>query len=412
MRSLFSAVSGLRSHQTRMDVIGNNIANVNTTAFKSSRVTFQEIFAQTLRGATAPTAGTTGRGGSNPLQVGLGVNIASIDTIHTPGNLQPTGKTTDLAIEGNGFFVVQDGERIVYTRAGNFDRDALGTLVDAEGRKVLGWMADVTGALPADRGSGNLSPITIKVGEMMPASATSNVAWSKNLDAEAAPGFSRTVGVAVYDSLGRVQNLLVTFTKTANANEWQWSCDWDQPVPQNVGTGVIQFDTSGAVSAGGTATLNPFTPPGAATMTINFDFSGITQVAGPTTVEPAEVDGSSTGTLESFAFDTNGVISGFYSNGRSRILGQIALADFDNPGGLQKIGKNLFIESNNSGKAKIGAPDTGGRGRIAPSALEMSNVDLAEEFTQMIITQRGFQANSRIITVSDEMLQELVNLKR
>ncbi|MBE3518693.1 MAG: flagellar hook protein FlgE [Firmicutes bacterium] len=411
MRSLFSAVSGLRSHQTRMDVIGNNIANVNTTAFKASRVTFQEIFAQTLRGATAPTAGATGRGGSNPLQVGLGVNLASIDTIHTPGNLQPTGKSTDLAIEGNGFFVVKDGERIVYTRAGNFDRDAWGTLVDSEGRKVLGWAA-VNGVLPPDRGAGNLTSITIKVGEMMPASATTTVVWSKNLDAEAPAGTSRTIAVPVYDSLGRVQNLLVTFTKTANPNEWQWSCDWDQPPSQNIGSGTIQFDTSGAVSGGGIATLNPFTPPGAATMTLTFDFNGLTQVAGPTTAEPSEVDGSSTGTLESFAFDTNGVISGFYSNGRSRILGQIALADFDNPGGLQKVGKNLFVESNNSGKAKIGAPDTGGRGRIAPSALEMSNVDLAEEFTQMIITQRGFQANSRIITVSDEMLQELVNLKR
>ncbi|HHW19408.1 MAG TPA: flagellar hook protein FlgE [Firmicutes bacterium] len=419
MRSLFSAVSGLRAHQTRMDVIGNNIANVNTPGYKSSRVTFQEVFSQTLRGASSPT-GTNmqERGGTNPLQVGLGVTIASIDTIQTPGNLQPTSRLTDVAIEGNGFFVVSDGGRQAYTRVGNFTVDGDGVLVDYEGRKVLGWSADSAGALPADRSERNLGPITIAVGSNMPASATKNVSWIKNLDAEAAVGTVKTTTATVYDSLGATHVVTIEFRKTAT-NEWSWTATAvtgaasPPSPPDNYGSGTLQFDSSGALSSTAGSTQVSFNPTtGASPVTIDMDFKSVTQVAGPTTIETGVVDGWPTGTLESFTFDSTGTISGFYSNGMNRVLGQIALANFPNPGGLQKAGKSLFVESNNSGDPDIGIAGTSGRGTIAPSSLEMSNVDLAEEFTQMIITQRGFQANSRIITVSDELLQELVNLKR
>ncbi|HQD74921.1 MAG TPA: flagellar hook-basal body complex protein, partial [Bacillota bacterium] len=210
MRSLFSAVSGLRTHQTRMDVIGNNIANVNTPGYKTSRATFQEVFSQTLKGASSPSGtSTTERGGTNPMQVGLGVDVASIDTIQTPGNLQPTGRLTDLAIEGNGFFVVLDGETQAYSRVGVFSTDGDGVLVDYEGRKVLGWVADSSGNLSPDRTGDNLKPLSIQIGSNMPAKATENVQWIKNLDANSEQGTTKTTAVTVYDSLGRTHTVQV-----------------------------------------------------------------------------------------------------------------------------------------------------------------------------------------------------------
>lgn len=220
-------------------------------------------------------------------------------------------------------------------------------------------------------------------------------------------GFSKTTSVTVYDSLGRAHSIQVNFEKTGS-NTWEWKAllpDGTEP------SGTITFDTEGRVVDVSENQFS-FTPEGADSVVITMDFTKLTQVAGPTTVEAGVTDGWPGGSLESFSFDSNGVITGFYSNGRIRVLGQIAVAGFANPSGLIKTGKNLYIQSNNSGRPEIGAAGTGGRGTIAPSSLEMSNVDLAEEFTQMIITQRGFQANSRVITVSDELLQELVNLKR
>ncbi len=419
MRSLFSAVSGLRTHQTRMDVIGNNVANVNTPGYKSSRVTFQEVFSQTLRGASSPSdLSMTERGGMNPMQIGLGVTTGSIDTNHTSGNLQPTSRMSDAAIEGKGFFVVQDGTTHAYTRVGAFDTDGDGVLVDSEGRKVLGWLPDAaTGNLPADKTAVNLNPIRIAIGSNMAAQATDTIVWQKNLDAGAATGATKSVPVTVYDSQGAPHSITVTFTKAAAANTWTWAVTDTEadfvPAIEAGSAANLVFNTDGSFDNTG----NPFydvtaTHPGVANMHFTLDMRSITQVAGPSTADTASVNGHPTGTLESYTFDSKGIISGFFSNGQTKILGQIALANFANPGGLGKTGKNLFVESNNSGDADIGEPGTSGRGTVAPSSLEMSNVDLAEEFTQMIITQRGFQANSRIITVSDELLQELVSLKR
>lgn len=411
MRSLFSAVSGLRTHQTRMDVIGNNIANVNTPGYKTSRATFQEVFSQTLKGASSPSGtSTTERGGTNPMQVGLGVDVASIDTIQTPGNLQPTGRLTDLAIEGNGFFVVLDGETQAYSRVGVFSTDGDGVLVDYEGRKVLGWVADSSGNLSPDRTGDNLTPLSIQIGSNMPAKATENVQWIKNLDANSALGTTKTTAVTVYDSLGRTHTVQVKFEKT-DVNKWKWTATYPADTSTPSVSGTITFNNDGSFHEVNQQDFS-FSPQGADDVELKMDFSKLTQVAGPTTVEAGAVDGWPTGTLESFSFDSTGVISGFYSNGKNLVLGQIALANFRNPAGLIKLGNSLFIESNNSGRVEIGPAGTAGRGTVAPAALEMSNVDLAEEFTQMIITQRGFQANSRVITVSDELLQELVNLKR
>ncbi|MEX0974444.1 MAG: flagellar hook protein FlgE [Bacillota bacterium] len=425
MRSLFSAVSGLRAHQTRMDVIGNNVANVNTPGYKSSRVTFQEVFSQTLRGASSPSdMSMTERGGMNPLQVGLGVTTGSIDTNHVSGNLQPTSRMADVAIEGKGFFVVQDGSTHAYTRVGAFDTDGDGILVDSEGRKVLGWVLDpLTGNLPTDKTETLLNPIRIAIGSNMSASATNRIVWQKNLDSQAALGATKTVPVTTYDSQGAPHSVTLTFTKigpdagppVVPPNTWAWeatTAEADLTIPAGT-EGVLTFNADGSFSATNPAiSAIPMTHPGVSNMNVVMNFAGMTQVAGPSTADTASVNGHPTGTLESYTFDSKGIISGFFSNGQTKILGQISVANFANPSGLQKKGKSLYVESNNSGDADIGEAGMSGRGTVAPSSLEMSNVDLAEEFTQMIITQRGFQANSRIITVSDELLQELVSLKR
>ncbi len=403
MRSMYTGVSGLRNHQIRLDVIGNNIANVNTVGFKRSRTTFQDIFYQTMRGASSPQGG---RGGTNPIQVGLGMSVGSVDTIHSQGNLQTTGKMTDLAIQGSGFFILSDGDNTYFTRAGNFNRDQLGYLVNpSDGLRVQGWMASggVFPALTED----NLTDIRIPIGETVGAKATTRIAYDQNLDAATTVGTGYLKPVQVFDSQGTTHTVTVTFTKTG-ANAWDWSAEVGG-VP--AGNGTITFDTDGRFlnQTGGPVV---FDAGQAGNVTIDLDFSGVTQYAGSTTVQASERDGYPMGTLESFKIDANGVITGVYSNGQSQKLAQVALANFSNPGGLSKLGRNLYQESNNSGISQIGQAGTGGRGTIAPGSLEMSNVDLAKEFTDMIVTQRGFQANSRIITTSDEMLQELVNLKR
>jgi len=432
MRSLFAAVSGLRAHQTRMDVIGNNVANVNTPGFKSSRATFQEVFSQTLRGASSPSdISMTERGGMNPMQIGLGVTTGSIDVNHNSGNLQPTARMADVAIEGKGFFVVQDGTTHAFTRVGAFDTDGDGILVDSEGRKVLGWIPDAAGNLPADKTASSLSPIRIAIGSNMPARATANIWWDKNLDAQTPLGDEKVVPITIYDSLGVKHTLQIILSRADDGavppnpivNTWDWRVEIDGNPATTLGEGRIVFNPDGTLQEvqqfDGTSWVTWTNPSftydltnGANDLDVTLHFDAVTQVAGPSSLDAGMIDGWPTGTLESYTFDSKGVISGFYSNGQTRMLGQIAVANFANPGGLQKAGKSLFVDTTHAGAPDIGEAGVAGRGTVAPSSLEMSNVDLAEEFTQMIITQRGFQANSRIITVSDELLQELVNLKR
>jgi len=405
MRSLFAGVSGLRIHQTRMDVIGNNIANINTNGFKAGRVTFQDVLSQTIQGARAPEAG--GKGGVNPMQVGLGATIGSIDTLFAQGNLQSTGKATDLAIQGDGFFVLSDGARVYYTRDGAFDVSADGSLVHAgTGMRVQGWQADANGNVDTTQPLGS---IVIPLGQQIAPKATTTASFAGNLNAGASAGDAWSTTITVFDSLGNSHDVTVTFTKTATANTWDWAATVSGV--GTVGTGQVVFTTSGAFSSstGGPIT---WTPSGAAALSITPDFSTITQYAGASTVGPSGQDGYATGSLDSFNINSAGIITGVYSNGRNLTLGQIATARFANTGGLMKAGSNLYQESPNSGVPQVGMPDSGGRGPIFTGALEMSNVDLAQEFTNMIIAQRGFQANSRIITTADEMLQDMIALRR
>ena len=414
LRSMFSAISGLRGHQIMMDVIGNNIANVNTVGFKSGRVNFQDILSQTLHGATAPSGGL---GSINPAQIGLGMTVAGIDVLQTQGNLQSTGKTTDMAIQGDGFFIESDGSGITYTRDGAFDIALDGSLANpASGLKVQGWQADAAGRIDITQPITNL---TIPIGQRTTALATSNVTISGNLDAGAADGDTVPTTMTVFDSLGVSHSVKVTFTKTG-ANAWSWAATKDPadtgisivgaggPPPVNQGTLTY---TSGGVFQAQTGTLSFTFPDGATATTPAISLAQMTQFSG--TSQPAgQTDGFTSGTLVTFAVGNAGELSGVYSNGQTQVLGQIALASFLNSAGLLRAGQNNFSATSASGAASVGAAGTGGRGTVTTGALEMSNVDLATQFTGMITAERGFQANSRVITTSDEMLQELVNLKR
>ena len=421
LRSMFSAISGLRGHQMMMDVIGNNIANVNTVGFKAGRVNFQDILSQTMHGATAPSGGL---GSINPAQIGLGMTVAGIDVLQTQGNLQSTGKTTDMAIQGDGFFVESDGSNTVYTRDGAFDIALDGSLANpGSGLKVQGWQANADGAIDITQPITNL---VIPIGQRTTALATSNVTLSGNLDAAARaadpaanpPVLATTVPttMTVFDSLGVSHSVKVTFTKTG-ANTWDWLAtkdDADKGITIATSAGVNQGTmtyTSGGVFSASTGTLSFSFPDGATSTTPKIDLSQMTQFSG--TSQPAgQTDGFTSGTLVTFAVGDAGQLSGVYSNGQTQVLGQIALANFLNSAGLLRAGQNNFSATSASGAANIGTAGTGGRGTVTTGALEMSNVDLATQFTGMITAERGFQANSRVITTSDEMLQELVNLKR
>lgn len=482
MRSLFAGVSGLKNHQTRMDVISNNIANVNTTGFKKSRVTFQDMLSQTLRGAASPQSG---RSGTNPMQVGLGMSLASVDVIHTAGSPQSTGVNTDLCIEGEGFFIVGSGDNVYYTRAGNFAFDFNKTFYNtSNGMVVKGYLADADGAV-----NPNSSLVDINLAAQMtsPPNATTETKFSKNLDSRAQPLAGTAAGVAhtsgaptmvtlnpanlpitgvsitgltegtnytvdflngtvtilagtangpydigytmpnysapitIYDSKGETHELTVYYTKTADNT---WTVDTSITTVDTLGNTVVNFLNNGKgtlVFSASTGQLDPalssvnnatLTIPGTEALNVKLNFSNVTEYAGDFTAIGFSQDGYKSGDLQSVSVDTTGTITGSFSNGQNRALAQLALAAFANPAGLTKVGNNLFLPSNNSGEPDQGLSGVSGRGTINPERLEMSNVDLSQEFVDMIITQRGFQANSRVITTSDEILEELVNLRR
>jgi flagellar hook protein FlgE len=396
-----------------MDVIGNNIANVNTTAFKSSRVTFQDMLSQMLDAGSRPSSTV---GGTNPKQVGLGVTIASIDSVQTQGSLQLTGKSTDLAIQGSGYFMVSDGSSIHYTRDGNFDLDALGYLVSrSSGYRVVGLVADDGGVIDPSQPVEADSRIQIPLGTHTRAKATENVTLAGNIDAQTTAGEVAGTSARIYDSLGTGHIVSAILTKTATANEWDWEARVTIGSNQyTVGSGTLTFDSDGRCEVpSGTISISAAQlANGAADLSASIDFSSVIQLAGDSTLMATDQDGFAIGTLESFNVGSDGLITGIFSNGLTLSLGQITLASFSNPGGLIGTGGNVFTESNNSGPAQVGVAGSSSRGTLSPGFIEAANVDLGTEFTNMITTQRGFQANSKIITVVDEMLQDLIQLKR
>ncbi len=407
MRSMFAGVSGLRSHQTMMDVVGHNIANVNTPGFKASQVTFQEALAQIVRGAS----GSGGeRGGINAVPVGLGTQVASIDGVFTQGASQVTGRASDLAVQGEGFFMLEQGGQLFYSRSGAFNFDEVGTLVAPGGLKVLGWVADAQGNIDPDAAVGN---ITLPVSQVIEPQVTSTVDIGGNLSSDAPVGAVQTTSVTIYDSLGNAIELVASFEKTGS-NAWSLSATADGNA-LTVSPTAVSFDAAGQLTSSGTISLSGYTPPGADPLAFDLRLDGsapLVQFGGGSTAEVLTQDGNAIGFLRNYAFGDDGTITGQFSNGETKVMGQVATAVFNNPGGLTRVGNSNFATSVNSGEPIVGAPGTGNRGLLSAGTLEMSNVDLALEFTNLIIAQRGFQANSRIITASDELLGDLVNLKR
>ncbi|MGN7174933.1 flagellar hook protein [Paenibacillus sp. FSL R5-0490] len=417
LRSMYSGISGMKNFQTKLDVIGNNIANVNTFGYKKGRVTFKDTMNQTISGASAAQ---DNRGGKNPMQVGLGSTIATIDTIHTQSSLQTTGRSLDLAISGDGYFVVKQGDAQFFTRAGNLYLDDNGTLVNGDGMKVQAYEVDpATG-----KSTGQIGDVSVNVNALLPAVKTDKITFSENLAANSNNGSIFTQQIKIVDELGEERSVEVHFKKTTTSNQWELFINKDPNgagvTPDHTLTFVNgKINAANALVTGKSISIpsgindDPSTAAAdesVKNITVSFDFSNLTQKNGTTTalVNP---NGNTEGALESFNIGALGEINGVYSNGLVVTLGQLALAKFSNPSGLTKAGNNLFQESINSGTANINVAGDG-RGSIASGSLEMSNVDLSEEFTEMITAQRGFQANTRIITTSDEILQELVNLKR
>ena len=429
LRSMFSAISGLKAHQTKLDVAGNNIANVNTVGFKSSTTVFEDTLSQVLRNGSTPAGDTAG---TNPAQVGLGVKVAGITTNFGQGSTQNTGRASDFMISGDGFFITKQGTENLYTRAGSFDTDGVGNLVTPDGAKLQGWMADANGVINAN---GEIEDLRIPTGQVLAPVATTGSALSGNLSASATNADAPvTSQITMYDDLGNAHAVSVTMTKMAAPATNRWSVDLvdtttdtalsTPPLELQFADGSATYlDANGNPLAAGTlATPAPASytmdaPTGAVpawTKDVAIDLSALTQFGGKSdaAAKTTAESGSAMGVLQGYSLSGDGTIVGTYSNGLKQPIGKLALATFTNPGGLEKAGNSSFRAAGNSGNPLIGQAGTGGRGGLTAGALEMSNVDLAEEFTGLIVAQRGFQANSRVITTSDEILQDLVQLKR
>lgn len=410
--SLFAGISGLNVNSTAMTVIGDNIANVNTTGFKSNRASFANILSQSLQGV----------GGND---IGRGVEFWGTTPLWSQGSIENTNSPTDMAINGKGFFILQDNSGSnFYSRAGDFIFDRDGYLINPDNLLVQGYTIsainpDGTFVL------GNIGNINVPGQSTTPPAATSVFTVDVNLDAGAAVSDTYATTLSVYDSLGNAIPLTITFTKTGS-NAWSAAVSAPasvvDPADITISNNNFTFDGTGRLNNGTDPTISLVNLlGGAANLSITWDiFDDTTSVTnGDLTQYAASFmntfqtqNGNPSGTLRGVSVDEFGVVTGAYSNGLFTPLYQVALADFPNYYGLTKMGKNLYAESGSSGQAMAGVPQSGRLGSISSNAIEMSNVDLAQEFVKMITTQRAFQANSKVITASDEILAELINIKR
>ena len=386
-----------------MDVIGNNIANVNTTGFKRSRAIFHEVLAQLQLGVAS----------LNPSYAGRGVHVGSIDQDWTQGSFQTTNMPTDLALSGDGFFLASGSDQTFLTRAGNFTFNNSGELVTASGLNVQGWVIDANGDIDRSQLS-NVQVDFLAQGAADP-KFTENVMLSGNLSADAATGESITVSTAIYDEQGKAFNAVIEFTKTATANQWDYEVRYDgaaAPPPFATVTGTVDFDIDGSLISPLTTTLTWDAAYVASAAPITVDLSEMTQFSGSTTATVSDQDGFTAGRFVGYIIDVNGVVSLNFSNGENQPAYQLALGNVYNPNGLLQLGENLYGLSAASGDLLLGRSGFEFKTSVVSGVLEMSNVDLATEFTDMIVTQRGFQASARVVTTSDELLQEIVQLKR
>lgn len=443
MRSMMAGISGLRMHQIRMDVIGNNIANVNTTGFKSSRATFKEVFSSTSASASAPDS-ERGIGGVNPMQVGMGMTLASIDLQYTEGNVERTDNPLDVSIEGSGLFVIKENSAsgFTFTRAGMFGVDKVGNLITSSGAMVCGWQKREIGEDEINPSGFDTSlqvePINLYKDlfngnkKIISPQATSQIVFSGNINSN--NELDDTVGIpmSLYDSYGNEHQAQISISRVdGEVNTWKYSLELDSDPGNVIVSGEIVFKSTGD-EIGKIESMTVDDPAGGAAtditdgkvtadiifdadanneISVTFDFNALTQYAADDSAKVYDFNGYPSGELVDYSIGNDGIITGVYSNGKQQPLAMIALAAFDNPQGLKKVGDSCFTQTANSGDFRAVPPDTTA-GQLVSNTLEMSNVDLSSEFTNMIITQRGFQANSKTITTTDEMLQELVNLKR
>jgi len=416
-------LSGLTAEATALSAIANNLANQNTTGYKDTRVLFSDLFYQSL--------GTTGSG--DPIQLGAGTQVGSLPSTFTQGSVTATGVPTDVAIQGNGFFVLQKGGVISYSRAGNFSVDKDNFLVTADGQQVLGYPA-VNGVVNTGQA---LAPLQLGAGTISPPTTTTTVQIQTNLNAAATVGGTDgtySTPMTIYDSLGASHTLTFTFTKTG-ANTWDYSLSIPagdlNPINGQAQTGIL---ASGTLTFDGNGNLiGPVDnngnlenivgikatslADGASDMTFDWDLLNgttpvITQVAAASSTSSTQQNGSSSGTLTNFSIGSDGTVTGSFSNGKTAALGQLALASFANVQGLQRTGDTNYTETLASGQAVLGTAGTGGRGTLAGGSLELSNVDISTEFANLIVAQRAFEANAKAVTTFDQITQDTINLKQ
>lgn len=435
--AFYTGLTGLKTHSTALNVIGNNLANVNTVGYKGSRTTFSELFSGASGGFGVNGAGV-------PHQVGAGVSLASVQQLFAQGSMQPSEVTTDLAIQGNGFFALRtNDDQPVYSRAGNFSFNAQGFLVNPDGYRVQGYTQhDANGNINA---TGQVSDISIPVGMTAAPLPSSFFELALNLNASARTDDTATAttdeaavfstGVTMYDAMGGEHTVTVVFrpvsTDTDAAPEqWTWEARIDKAELASpsattaaydvIDTGTMTFDATGQLaSPTGNITLSlPNFANGAQGQAVEwrmYNTDGdpvITSYVSGSAVNNLRQDGYGMGRLSALAVSDDGIVSGVFTNGQTLQLAQVAIASFNAPEGLFRRGGNTFMASLGSGPAALGVANSGGRGKIASRSLELSNVDITDQFTELIITERGYQSNSRIITTTDAVMQEALQLKR
>ncbi len=399
-----TAISGLRASMTDLSTIGNNVANASTTGFKKSRAEFSDIYAASNLGVAGDTPGS-------------GVNVSRIAQQFSQGTVSFTENALDLAINGNGFFVVNDGGSNLYTRSGAFGVDREGYVVNAQNQRLQAFQADTGGTV-----TGALGDLLINTANVAP-SATTAVTIGLNLDSSASvpsvatfdptntSSYNNATSTTVYDSLGNSHIASMYYVKTG-ANTWNTYTYVDGTAVD--GPTAMAFDTSGALTtpAGGAFTTASFTPSGGgAAMTLDLTYGTSTQYGSPFSVNSMVQDGYTTGTLSGLDIDTSGIIFARYSNGQAVTLGQVALANFANPQGLQPVGDTAWAETFEAGSPLVSTPGSSNLGLIQGGSLEESNVDLSEELVKMIVAQRNFQANAQVIQTADQVTQSIINIR-
>ena len=445
LTSLYTAISGMNANGTALSVIGDNIANLNTIGFKSSSVSFGDVLSQSLASASGSS------------QIGRGVQVTGVSPLFSQGSFETSANGLDLAIDGDGLFMVESGGSRYYTRAGQFSLDRNGNIVNPDGLILQGYLADAAGNVTGT--TGNLQIAT----SQSPANPSTAVSMAINLDAsETAPAAAFTLDgngdglrndpanynfsntTTIYDAQGGAHQATMYFVKTADN---AWTVHYAYGDPNNAGqlmeggqtsggagnppvgaavTQAMTFNTNGSLVNDNSGTAITFTfGGGVPAQNVNFNFgtgtgevpagTGLdmsTQYASDFSVMSVTQNGYAAGALRSVSVSDAGIITGVFTNGQTRAIGQVALARFIAPTELTKMGRNLYAESFDSGQPIVGMANSSGLGKILPNSLELSNVDLAQEFVKMISSQRGFEANSKIITTTDQLLQQLVNLKQ